>query len=247
MGATNKDGIDFLGDLERRITQNTYDHRESVLFLFQRLSVLIQRYNAVAVFSDSTITNFLQILTVKCLKICQYLTKLRRTKLCPFFRPPCIHTIHTNIYRCNNPHEIRQQIDEVILPLSFAAWSRPRPPLRWRPMWTPEYREAPLASLWRQHTAWRHRRWHSRARTARTPARRTAVEYICIFMNQLTSSQCGKKTAKNDRRQNKVYSWNSVRMVFFYFLIVYYSKKIQTTVLCSCVFIVKRSTNIREW
>jgi len=41
--------MDFLSDLGRRITQSTYDHRESA-FLFQRFSMLIQRYNAVAVF-----------------------------------------------------------------------------------------------------------------------------------------------------------------------------------------------------
>jgi len=40
--------MDFLSDLGRRITQSTDDHRESS-FLFQRLSMLIQRYNAVAV------------------------------------------------------------------------------------------------------------------------------------------------------------------------------------------------------
>ena len=50
MGAINKDGVDFLSDLGRRITQSTDDHRESS-FLFQRLSVLIQRYIAVAVLS----------------------------------------------------------------------------------------------------------------------------------------------------------------------------------------------------
>ena len=52
MGAINKDGVDFLSDLGRRITQSTDDHRESV-FLFQRLSVLIQRYSAVAVLVPS--------------------------------------------------------------------------------------------------------------------------------------------------------------------------------------------------
>ena len=41
--------MDFLGDIGRRITQSTDVHRESA-FLFQQLSVLIQRYNAVAVF-----------------------------------------------------------------------------------------------------------------------------------------------------------------------------------------------------
>jgi len=46
MGAINKDGMDFLSD---RIKQSTDDHCESA-FLFQWLSVLIQRYNAVAVF-----------------------------------------------------------------------------------------------------------------------------------------------------------------------------------------------------
>ena len=48
MGAINSDGLEFLGDLKRRITQVTDDIRESV-FLFQRLSVLIQRYNAVTI------------------------------------------------------------------------------------------------------------------------------------------------------------------------------------------------------
>jgi len=53
MGAINKDGMDFLSDLGRRITQSTDDHRESA-FLFQRLSVLIQRYNAVAILGTFT-------------------------------------------------------------------------------------------------------------------------------------------------------------------------------------------------
>ena len=48
MGAISKDEMDFLCELGRRITQGTDDHRESV-FLFQLLSVLIQRYNAVTV------------------------------------------------------------------------------------------------------------------------------------------------------------------------------------------------------
>jgi len=57
MGAINKDGMDFLGDLGRRITQSrpTDDHRLST-FLFQRLSVLIQRYNAVAMLGNFTHT-----------------------------------------------------------------------------------------------------------------------------------------------------------------------------------------------
>ena len=48
MGAINEAGMNFLGDLGRRITKHTDDHRESA-FLFQRISVLIQRFNAVAV------------------------------------------------------------------------------------------------------------------------------------------------------------------------------------------------------
>jgi len=40
--------MDFSIDLGRHITQSSNDHRESA-FLFQRFSVLIQRYNAVAV------------------------------------------------------------------------------------------------------------------------------------------------------------------------------------------------------
>jgi len=47
MGAIHSDGLEFLGDLGRRTTQVTYDIRESA-FLFQRLSVLIQRYNTFA-------------------------------------------------------------------------------------------------------------------------------------------------------------------------------------------------------
>ena len=47
MGAINKDGMDFLSDSGRRITQSTFDHRECAFFV-QRLSMLIQRYNAVA-------------------------------------------------------------------------------------------------------------------------------------------------------------------------------------------------------
>jgi len=48
MGAINSDGLEFLGDMGRRITQVTDDIRESAL-PFQRLSVLIQRYNSVAI------------------------------------------------------------------------------------------------------------------------------------------------------------------------------------------------------
>jgi len=47
--------MDFLCELGRRITQCTDDHCESA-FLFQRLSILIQRYNAVAVLGTFTHT-----------------------------------------------------------------------------------------------------------------------------------------------------------------------------------------------
>jgi len=47
--------MDFLCELGRRIAQCTDDHRESA-FLLQRLSVLIQRYNAVAVLGTFTHT-----------------------------------------------------------------------------------------------------------------------------------------------------------------------------------------------
>jgi len=53
MGAISKEGMDFLCVLGRRITQSTDDHRESA-FLSQWLSVLIQRYNAVAVLGTFT-------------------------------------------------------------------------------------------------------------------------------------------------------------------------------------------------
>ena len=48
MGAFNEARMNFLGDLGRRITKHTDDHHESA-FLFQRISTLIQRFNAVAV------------------------------------------------------------------------------------------------------------------------------------------------------------------------------------------------------
>ena len=48
MGAINSEGTEFLDDLGRRITRVTDDNREKA-FLYQRLSMLIQRYNAVAV------------------------------------------------------------------------------------------------------------------------------------------------------------------------------------------------------
>jgi len=48
LGLMNSVGLQFLSDLGRRITQVSTDHRESA-FLFQRLSVLIQRFIAVAV------------------------------------------------------------------------------------------------------------------------------------------------------------------------------------------------------
>ena len=41
--------MEFSCELGRSITQSTDDYRENA-FLFQRLSILIQRYNAVAVF-----------------------------------------------------------------------------------------------------------------------------------------------------------------------------------------------------
>jgi len=55
MGAISKDGMDFLCELGRRITQSTDDQHESA-FLFQRLSVLIKRYNAVTDLGTFTYT-----------------------------------------------------------------------------------------------------------------------------------------------------------------------------------------------
>jgi len=55
MGTISKDGMDFLCELGRCITQSTDDHRESA-FLFQRLSILILRYNAVDVLDTFTHT-----------------------------------------------------------------------------------------------------------------------------------------------------------------------------------------------
>ena len=50
----SSDGIEFLDDLGRRITQVTDDNREKA-FLYQRLSAMIQRYNAFAILD--TLTN----------------------------------------------------------------------------------------------------------------------------------------------------------------------------------------------
>jgi len=49
MGAVNSDGVEFMDDPWRRITQVTNDNREKA-FLYQRLSVMIQScYNAAAI------------------------------------------------------------------------------------------------------------------------------------------------------------------------------------------------------
>jgi len=53
IGAINKDGMDFLSGLGRRITQSTDNYLKSA-FLFQRLSVLIQCYSAVAILCTFT-------------------------------------------------------------------------------------------------------------------------------------------------------------------------------------------------
>ena len=47
MGPMNSAGLEFVSDTGRRITQVSIDNRESA-FLFQRLSILIQRFNSVA-------------------------------------------------------------------------------------------------------------------------------------------------------------------------------------------------------
>ena len=48
LGPMNKAGLQFLSELGRRISQESGDHRESA-FVFQRLSMTVQRFNAVAV------------------------------------------------------------------------------------------------------------------------------------------------------------------------------------------------------
>src|SRR6218665_910712 len=55
LGPINNTGIDFISDLARDLTPSTGDPRESS-FLFQRLSISVQRFNAVALrgpFTDS--------------------------------------------------------------------------------------------------------------------------------------------------------------------------------------------------
>ena len=48
MGAINRVGKEFLSDLGKRIRQMTNEKREGA-FLFQRLSMVIQRYSTVAI------------------------------------------------------------------------------------------------------------------------------------------------------------------------------------------------------
>jgi len=55
LGPMSSVGLQFLSDLGRRITQASTDQRQSA-FLFQCLSVLIQRFNAVAVRSTFALT-----------------------------------------------------------------------------------------------------------------------------------------------------------------------------------------------
>jgi len=49
-------GKEFLSDLGRRISQMTNEKREGA-FLFQRLSMVIQRYNAVAIQGTFALTS----------------------------------------------------------------------------------------------------------------------------------------------------------------------------------------------
>jgi len=55
MGPVGNEATEFLSALGKRLTARSDDPREST-FLFQRLSVLIQRYNAVA-FKGSFVDN----------------------------------------------------------------------------------------------------------------------------------------------------------------------------------------------
>ena len=55
VGSFNQSGLDFLSELERRLQNISTDVRERD-FLFQRLSVTIQRYNAVC-FTDSFLSD----------------------------------------------------------------------------------------------------------------------------------------------------------------------------------------------
>ena len=52
LGPINNAGLEFVSDLGRRISQVSNDHRASAL-LFQRLSVLVQRFNAVDIYKGT--------------------------------------------------------------------------------------------------------------------------------------------------------------------------------------------------
>ena len=62
LGPMNSVGLQFLSDLGRRIIQVYTDQRESA-FLFQRLSVLIQRFNAVAVYVTLLLSRLLRMIS----------------------------------------------------------------------------------------------------------------------------------------------------------------------------------------
>jgi hypothetical protein len=57
MGPINQVGQDFISDLGRRISSSTDDPRET-FFLFQRLSVAVQRFNAVSFTYSFGLTQF---------------------------------------------------------------------------------------------------------------------------------------------------------------------------------------------
>jgi hypothetical protein len=57
MGPINQVGQDFISDLGRRISSSTDDPRETS-FLFQRLSVAVQRFNAVSFTYSFGLTQF---------------------------------------------------------------------------------------------------------------------------------------------------------------------------------------------
>ena len=57
MGPINQAGQDFISDLGRRISLSTDDPRETS-FLFQRLSVAVQRFNSVSFTYSFDLANF---------------------------------------------------------------------------------------------------------------------------------------------------------------------------------------------
>jgi len=61
MGAMNLSALNLLNDFEHKISSVSGDNREGYYFLFQRLSVILQRYNAVLLHESFVLSDGLDL------------------------------------------------------------------------------------------------------------------------------------------------------------------------------------------